>query len=141
MKKKLHCLKNHYIVCGYGRMGSIVSERLEEEKYPFVIIENNEEKIENIRKNKKYLFINGDAAHEEELNNAGIKKAKAMAALLPSDADNLYLVLTAKLINPSLFILSKAMDEEAERKILQVGANKVVSPYKLCGLKIAQALI
>ena len=72
---------------------------------------------------------------------AGVKKAKALAALLPSDADNLYLVLTVRLICPSLFVLSKVVEEEAEKKILQIGANRVVSSYKLSGLKIAQGLI
>ena len=72
---------------------------------------------------------------------AGIKLAKALAALLATDADNLYLVMTVKMINPSLFVLSKVMEDEAEKKILQVGANRIVSPYKLSGLKMAQALI
>jgi voltage-gated potassium channel len=85
--------------------------------------------------------LQGDATNEEVLIKAGIKRAKALAALLATDADNLYLVMTVKLINPSLFVLSKVMDEEAERKILQIGANRVVSPYKLSGLKIAQGLI
>jgi len=141
MEKTLQNLNGHYIICGHGRMGKTVSERLEEEKLPFVIIDNNEEKIEELKQLDKCLFIKGDATQEEILIKAGIKKAKGLAALLRSDADNLYLVLSAKLINPSLFILSKAMDEEAERKILQIGANKVVSPYKLSGLKIAQGLI
>ena len=141
MEKKLKNLKNHYIICGHGRMGKIVRERLEEEKLPFVVIDNKEEKLEDLKQTNSCLFIEGDATHEDILTKAGIKKAKGLAALLPTDADNLYLVLSAKLINPSLFILSKAMDEEAERKILQIGANKVVSPYKLSGLKIAQGLI
>jgi len=141
MEKMLQNLKDHYIICGHGRMGKTVSDRLEDEKLPFVIIDNNEEKLEELKQTNRCLFIEGDATHEEILIKAGIKKAKGLAALLRSDADNLYLVLSAKLINPSLFILSKAMDEEAERKILQIGANKVVSPYKLSGLKIAQGLI
>lgn len=141
MEKKLKNLKDHYIICGHGRMGKIVRERLEEEKLPFVVIDNKEEKLEDLKQTNSCLFIEGDATHEDILTKAGIKKAKGLAALLSTDADNLYLVLSAKLINPSLFILSKAMDEEAERKILQIGANKVVSPYKLSGLKIAQALI
>jgi len=141
MEKKLKNLKDHYIICGHGRMGKIVRERLEEEKLPFVVIDNKEEKLEDLKQTNSCLFIEGDATHEDILTKAGIKKAKGLAALLPTDADNLYLVLSAKLINPSLFILSKAMDEEAERKILQIGANKVVSPYKLSGLKIAQGLI
>lgn len=141
MEKKLKNLKDHYIICGHGRMGKIVRERLEEEKLPFVVIDNKEGKLEDLKQTNSCLFIEGDATHEDILTKAGIKKAKGLAALLSTDADNLYLVLSAKLINPSLFILSKAMDEEAERKILQIGANKVVSPYKLSGLKIAQGLI
>ncbi|NIM89485.1 MAG: potassium channel protein [Candidatus Aminicenantes bacterium] len=141
MERKLQNLKDHYIICGHGRMGRVVRERLEEEKTPFIIIDNREEKLEELKEAKTCLFIEGDATSEEVLIKAGIKKAKGLAALLPDDADNLYLVLTVRLINPSIFILSKAIDEEGERKILQIGANRVVSPYKLTGLKIAQGLI
>jgi voltage-gated potassium channel len=141
MEKGLENLKDHFIICGYGRMGKIVSERLHEENLPFVIIENNAAKIETLRKERKFLFIPGDATQEEILLQAGIKKSRALATLLPSDADNLYLVLTVRLISPSLFILSKVVDEEAEKKIIQIGANKVVSTYRLSGLKIAQGLI
>ncbi len=141
MEKRLRNLKDHYIICGHGRMGRIVRERMEEEKLSFVVIEKEERKMADLIQSNGCCYIQGDATQEEVLIKAGIKKAKAMAALLPSDADNLYLVLTARLINPSLFILSKAMDEEAEKKILQIGANRVVSPYKLSGLKIAQGLI
>ncbi len=141
MERNLANLKDHYIICGQGRMGQIVRERLEEEELPFVVIDNNEQKLEEIIAGNKCLYIKGDATQEEVLIKAGIKKAKGLAALLPTDADNLYLVLTVRLLNPSLFVLSKAMDEEAEKKILQIGANRVVSPYKLSGLKIAQGLI
>jgi len=141
MEKKLENLKDHYIICGHGRMGRIVHERLEEEKLPYVVIDNNPEKLEDLAQSGRSLYIKGDATQEEVLEKAGIRTAKALAALLPSDADNLYLVLTVRLIHPSLFVLSKAMDEEGEKKILQIGANKVVSPYKLSGLKIAQGLI
>lgn len=141
MEKQLTNLKDHYIICGHGRMGRTVRERLEEEGLPFVVIDNTENKIEDIKKSNRCLVIEGDATQEDVLLRAGIKKAKALAALLPSDAGNLYLVLTVKLLNPSLFVLSKALDEEGEKKILQIGANKVVSPYHLSGLKIAQALI
>jgi voltage-gated potassium channel len=141
MEKQLQNLQDHFIICGYGRMGKIVSERLAEEKLPFVIIESNQSKIDEIREERKYLFISGDATQEDVLQQAGIRKARGLASLLPSDADNLYLVLTVRLIHPSLFVLSKVVDEEAEKKILQIGANKVVSTYKLSGLKIAQGLI
>jgi len=141
MERECKNLKDHYIICGYGRMGKIVCERLEEENSSYVVIENDEEVLEKLNREKKCLFIRGDASQENVLLEAGIKKAKALAALLSSDADNLYLVLTVRLIHPSLFVLSKAMDEEGERKILQMGASKVVSPYKFSGLKIAQALM
>jgi voltage-gated potassium channel len=141
MENSLQNLKDHFIICGYGRMGKIVSERLAEEHLPFVIVENNPSKIDVIKKEGKYLYIPGDATQEEVLERANIRQAKALASLLPSDADNLYLVLTVRLLHPSLFVLSKVVDDEAEKKILQIGANKVVSTYKLSGLKIAQGLI
>jgi voltage-gated potassium channel len=141
MERKLQNIKDHYIICGHGRIGRIVRERLQEEKLPFVVIDNDENKLADLMESNESLLIKGDATQEEILVQAGLKRAKGLAALLSSDANNLYLVLTARLINPSVFILSKAMDEEGERKILQVGANKTVSPYKLSGLKIAQGLI
>jgi len=139
-EKKLKTISNHYLVCGYGRMGQIVQERFEMENIPHIVIENDREKL-HILEGKNCLYIEGDATLEEVLIEAGIKRAKGLAALLSTDADNLYLVLTARQLNPSLYILSKALDEEGEKKILQIGANKVVSPYKLGGLKIAQGLI
>jgi voltage-gated potassium channel len=141
MEQQIQNLKDHYIICGHGRMGQIVRERLAEEKLPFVIIDSNKETLAELEGDRTCLYIEGDATQEEVLITAGIKKAKALAALLPSDADNLYLVMTVKLINPSLFVLSKVTDEEAERKILQIGANKTVNPNKLCGHRIAQGLI
>jgi voltage-gated potassium channel len=141
MDKKIEKLKDHYIICGHGRMGNIVRERLEEEHLPYVVIDSSEEGLAELKEKQDCCFMEGDATNEEVLIKAGIKRAKALASLLATDADNLYLVMTVKLINPSLFVLSKVMDEEAERKILQIGANKVVSPYKLSGLKMAQALI
>ncbi|HDJ22516.1 MAG TPA: potassium channel protein [Candidatus Aminicenantes bacterium] len=141
MEKEIKNLKDHYIICGHGRMGQIVRERLEEENLPFVIIEKNVNQIKDFQSKNHCLAIIGDATQEEILLKARIKKARALAALLPSDADNLYLSFTAKLLNPSLFVLSKALDEKGEKKILQIGANRVVNPYKLSGLKIAQGLI
>ena len=141
MEKRLNKIKDHYIICGCGRMGQIVCERLEEEKLPYVVIDTNEETIGALKETCDCIAVIGDASNEEVLVEAGIKSAKSVAALLPSDADNLYLVLTVRLLNPSIFILSKALEEEGEKKILQIGANKVVSPYKLSGHKLAQGLI
>jgi len=141
MEKMIQKLKDHYIICGHGRMGQTVRERLEAENLPYVVIDNREEELAKLRDKQDCLFIEGDATSEDVLIEAGIKRGKALAALLATDADNLYLVMTVKMLAPSLFVLSKAMAEDAERKILQIGANKVVSPYKESGLKMAQGLI
>lgn len=141
MEKKIKKLKDHYIICGHGRMGQIVRERLQAENLPYVVIDHSEEGLAALKDKQDSLYIDGDATNEDVLTQAGIKKAKALTALLATDADNLYLVMTVKMLAPSLFVLSKANAEEAERKILQIGANKVVSPYKESGLKIAQGLI
>jgi voltage-gated potassium channel len=141
MENKLKNLKNHYIICGHGRMGRIVRGQLEEENLPFVVVDSNEEKLEDLKESHDCCFIEGDATQEEVLLKAGIKTAKGLVALLPTDPDNLYLVMTVKLLNPSLFVIARAMTEEGEKKILQIGANFVVSPYSVSGLRIAQALI
>ncbi len=141
MENRIKNLKDHYIICGHGRMGRIVREKLEEEKLPFIVVDSNEKKLADLKESGTCCFIEGDATHEEILLEAGIKTAKGLVALLPTDPDNLYLVMTVKLLNPSLFVLARAMDDEAEKKILQIGANKVVSPYSVSGLRIAQALI
>jgi voltage-gated potassium channel len=141
MENRLKKIKDHYVICGCGRMGHIVCERLEEENIPYVIIDNDEEAIQTLNQTCDCIAIIGDASNEEVLLEAGVKRAKAVAALLPTDADNLYLVLTVRLLHPSIFVLSKVLEDEAEKKILQIGANKIVNPYKLSGLKLAQGLI
>jgi len=141
MEKRLQNIKDHYIICGHGRTGRTVRERLLEEGVAFVAIDNKDERLECLKDNPDCLFIRGDATQEDVLLRAGIKRAKGLAALLSSDADNLYLSFTAKLLVPSLFILAKATEEAAEKKLLQIGANRIVSPYKFSALKIAQGLL
>ena len=141
MEKRLRNIKDHYIICGHGRTGRTVRERLMEEGVAFVAIDNSDDKLECLKDNPDCLFIKGDATQEEVLLAAGIKHAKGLAALLSTDADNLYLSFTAKLLVPSLFILAKATEEAAEKKLLQIGANRIVSPYKFSALKIAQGLL
>lgn len=141
MGRHISRVRDHYIVCGYGRMGETVVERLSAEGAPFVVIDNQESSLAPLAESGDTLVLVGDATQEDVLIQAGIKHARGLAALLPTDADNLYLTLTARLINPSLFVLAKALEDEGEKKILQIGANKTVSPYKLGGLKIAQGLL
>jgi voltage-gated potassium channel len=141
MEQKLKKIKDHYIICGCGRIGGTVLERLEQERISLVVIDSCHDALSEFPKSGTRLYIHGDATQEDVLIQAGVKRARALAALLPTDADNLYLVLTAKLLNPSLYVLSKALEEDGEKKILQIGANKIISPYKLSALRIAEGLI
>ncbi len=140
MESKIKKLKNHYIVCGFGRMGSYTVNRLLQERKDFVVIENNPELINELRE-REILFIEGDAREEDILLKANIKNAKALASLLPDDADNLYVIITAKELNPKIFIVTKASDKDGERRLLKAGAHRVILPYEEAGSKIALSLL
>ena len=109
MSRQLGQLKEHYIVCGYGRMGREVCESLSENDVPFLVIENEASKIEELIE-KNMLFIHGDAANDEVLEEAGIKLAKGLAAVVRSDAENVFITLSAKELNKNLYIVSRAIE-------------------------------
>lgn len=140
MSKKLKELKNHYIVCGYGRMGRYICDELVDEKAPFVVIENNPVKIEKLIE-LGYTYINGDSTKDEILIEAGIKSSKGMVAVLSNDADNVFTILSAKQLNPNIFIVSRAVEEETESKLIKAGANRVVKPYEAGGTRMASLLL
>ncbi len=140
MSKKLQELKNHYIVCGYGRMGKYICEVLVDEKVPFVVVENSPAKVEKLIE-RGYVFINGDSTSDETLIEAGIKNAKGMVAVLSNDADNVFAILSAKQLNPDIFIVSRAVEEETESKLIKAGANRVVKPYEAGGTRMASLLL
>ncbi len=140
MSKKLEELENHYIVCGYGRMGMQICEGLIENNASFVVIENNPTKIEKLIE-RGFLFINGDATSDEILLNAGIKKAKGIVAVIKTDADNVFTTLSAKELNPNIFIVARAVDEGTEPKLVKAGAHRVVKPYELGGNRMVQLLL
>lgn len=139
-KRGLRKMENHFIICGFGRLGQFVSRELEKEKKKFVVIEKEPEGIE-ILKEKKYAFMEGDAREEETLVKAGIKKARGIACLLGNDADNLYVVFAAKELSPNILIVSKAEDEFSYKKLVKAGAHRVILPYEEGGIKIAQTLL
>ena len=128
--KKVMQLEDHYIVCGYGRMGNGIVEGLLERDEPFIIIDSDPSK-EEIFRSKKVLFLIGDATQESTLLEAGIDRAKSLLALLPSDADNLYLAIAAKEVNPDIYLVSQALYEIAEKRLRKSGADRVISPYKI----------
>lgn len=137
VKKKIYELKNHVIVCGYGRNGKQVSLELKDDSHPFLIIEKRENIIEELKQNQELLFIEGDATEEEVLIEAGIKKAKAIITTLPEDPDNVYVVLTARELSPDITIISRASNEASVNKLKRAGANNVIMPEKIGGAHMA----
>ena len=140
MNKKIAQLKSHFILCGYGRVGAAAAEHFKANRVDFVIIENSAEHCQHIAE-QGHLHIHGDATHEETLRAAGIKSATGLIALLNKDPDNLFIVLSARELNPTLHIISRAEDLSSEHKILRAGADNVISPFASAGIRIAEALL
>ena len=136
MQKKISALKSHYIICGYGRVGAAASEYFEKAGIDFVTIEANPEHCRIINE-KGSLYIEGDATRESLLREAGIKSAKGLLALLNSDPDNLFIVLSARELNPTLHIIARAGEPSSGKKIMRAGADSVVSPFSTAGRQIA----
>lgn len=130
MQKKIDSLQHHTIVCGHGRMGKIIAEQLKRSKKAAVVVEANATKIDEIEQ-AGLLVIKGDATSEASLQQAGVERASALVATLGSDADNLFLTLTARGMNPKLEIIARAENEANTRKFTQAGASKVISPFAI----------
>ena len=139
MEKQISELSDHYIICGYGRIGSIISQELADETISFVVIEQDSTKIEQLEKNH-FLYLNMDATSEEALIKAGIKKARGIVTAVRSDANNVFITLTAKGLRPDIFVLARASDVKNESKLLKAGASRVVCPYLMGGRRMAQVL-
>jgi voltage-gated potassium channel len=140
MERSLAELQNHLIVCGYGRMGRLVCEEFSQNKLPFVIIEKQAELLEDFNL-PHGIPIHGDATADEILRRAGIDRARALVSVVASDADNLYITMSGRLLNEKLLIVSRAADAGSEQKLLRGGANRVVSPYRIGGSRVAQAVL
>ncbi len=138
LEKKLKDLKDHYIVCGFGRMGKIIARELKHEELDFVVIEKNDGILDD---KGDILIIQGDATKDEILKKTGIEKAKCLISVLPTDAENLYVVLSARGLNPGLLIVARAGEEGSEKKLLRAGADRVVSPYHIGGLRMAHSVL
>jgi voltage-gated potassium channel len=139
MEDELKHLSGHLIVCGFGRMGKIVCDELERQKRRFVVLDKAPTPPEWPYKHG--LRIQGDATEDEILRKAGIERAKAVITVVGSDADNLYITLSSRLLNPKLMVVARAEEEEAEAKLRKVGANKVISPYLAGGHRAVQAVL
>lgn len=138
LEKKIKEMKDHYIVCGYGRMGKIICRELREKNIKFIVVE----KQSDIHRDSDDLLVYiGDATRDEILKELGIEKAKGLVSVLPTDAENLFVVLSARGLNPKLFIVARAGEEGSEKKLVRAGADKVVSPYHIGGLRIAHTVL
>lgn len=132
-------LRNHFIICGAGRIGSRVIRELQRKGEPFVVIEREADIVGTWLEQGVPLLVR-DATHEETLHEAGVEHARGLAACLPTDADNVYVVLTARELNPGLHIVARATEEQAEPKLIRAGANRVIAPTIIGSQRIMQAL-
>ena len=137
VRKEIEKLKGHVIVCGYGRNGRQACDQLHSHHQPFVAIESDAKIIAEIKENKHILFIEGNATNDESLIEAGITEARALITTLPKDADNVFVVLTARELNPGLKIISRASEDSSDNKLKRAGANNVIMPDKIGGTHMA----
>ena len=140
MQREIGRLDGHYIICGMGRVGRSVARELARKPAPFVIIENSESKLQQYSADN-WLVVTGDATQEPTLRQAQIERARGLIAATTTDATNLYIVLTARGLNPRLKIIARASEDSAEKHLLTAGADSVVSPYSFAGQRIAQSLL
>jgi voltage-gated potassium channel len=139
LEKEIKKLQNHYIICGHGRMGKIICHEFARKPVPFVVIEENLDVFQKI--SNSILAIHGNASEESVLLEAGIKRARGLVSVASSDADNVYITLTAIGLRPDLYIVARAGEAGSEQKLLRAGASKVVSPYTIGGTGIANAIL
>lgn len=140
MKKKISALKDHFIICGFGRVGFAAADHFAKAGVDFVIIETSSDHLQNSSE-AGCLFIEDDATRDKVLMDAGIKKAKGLLALVGSDPENLFISLTARELNPTLTIISRANDASSSNKILRAGADRVISPFVSAGNQVANDML
>lgn len=140
MERNLAGLSNHLIICGYGRMGRLVWKEFSARGLPFVVIEKNQDYLANFQV-AHGIPLHEDATSDEALKKAGVEQARALITVVGSDADNLFITMSARLLNDKLLIVARAENDLAEAKLSRAGANRVVSPYVIGGLRVAHAVL
>jgi voltage-gated potassium channel len=139
-QREMNKLRHHFIICGAGRVGSRIIREMRRSRVPFVAIETDAQKVANLIDEGVHVLVR-DATLEETLRDAGVERARGLAACLPDDADNVYVVLTARDLNRELYIVARAVEEQAEAKLTRAGANRVVAPTIIGSQRMAQALM
>jgi voltage-gated potassium channel len=140
MERSLGSLEQHVIVCGYGRMGRFVCREFSAMKMPFAVIERDAAALADFDV-PHGIPLHGDATSDEILRKAGLARARALVTVVASDADNLYITMSARFMSDRLFIVARAEDEAAVDKLTRAGASRVISPYLLSGHRVAQAVV
>ncbi len=139
--KKIKEMENHIIICGYGRNGKQIIHELNQGENQYVLIENDPDVLEELTLDSNITFIEGDATEDQVLINAGIKKAKALITTLPDDAENVFVVLTAREMNNEMLIISRASKDTSDKKLRRAGANNVVMPDKVGGSHMVSLVV
>ena len=140
MERRLTDLRDHFIVCGYGRIGTEIVLGFEQQRVPYVIIDRTDEALDRLHKEEK-LHVEGDAASEEVLKIAGIERARGLISAVDSDERGVYIVLAARALNPKLYIIARAGHPESIRRLELAGADRVISPYRMAGHLMAELAI
>ncbi len=140
MERAISRLSDHYIICGCGVVGKQVALEFRQAGVPFVIVERDPEHSE-LGRDESVLFVKGDADDDETLIEAGIEQAKGLVSALRQDGGNVFVVLTARQLNPSLMIVARAAEEQTVGKLLRAGADRVISPYQIAGRRMASVIL
>jgi voltage-gated potassium channel len=140
LARMLDNLSDHFILCGFGRLGEIVARQFARQNIPFVIIERNPDRL-HLAMELGYAAVEADASNEDVLKRVRIDRARGLVAAVSTDAENVYAVLSARLMKPDLFIVSRAETDDARAKLKRAGADRVISPYQIGGLQIAQTAL
>ncbi len=139
-KRLISELRDHFIVCGFGRVGRNASSEFQRANVPFLIVDRNEERVRRASE-AGMLAVVADATDDDDLREAGVLRARGLIAALPSDAENLFIILSAKTLNPKLLVVTRASEEQAEAKLRRAGADTVFAPYTLAGRRLANSLL
>jgi voltage-gated potassium channel len=139
-KRMIERLTNHFIICGFGRVGRGAAQEMQRSGVPFVVIDNDEGRVERAMR-LGMLAVLADATRDEALRELHVQRASGLVAALASDADNMFLILSAKTLNPRLMVSARANEEESEEKLRRAGADMVFAPYHLTGHRLAQSIL
>ena len=140
LERMLETIKDHFIICGYGRIGSIVAHQFLRQNIPFVVIERSTERLQQAMADG-VLGVEADASREDVLKRVGIDRARGLIAAVGTDAENVYAVLSARVMRPDLFIVGRAETDDATMKLKRAGADRVLSPYQIGGVQMAQTAL